>query len=222
VRAAALRGESFDELTRRTTANARRCFGSRIDSRYDCDRRHQSPFRHRHRPGRETPAIRDVAAELGLSDDELELYGKYKAKISAARRCGAHTQGAARPRHRDQSHTGRRRKSTSPWASPRALRRLGKNAILALREPSAGSRVRREGGAAGGGYAQVVPMEDITCTSPAIPRHRERAQPALSAMLDAHLHHGQRPRHGHAPCDLAAHDRHERPRPTQHHRGAGV
>src|SRR5438045_8601323 len=105
--------------------------------------------------------IRDVAAELGLSDDELELYGKFKAKVSL-RALRQRT-----PKGRLVLVTGitptpaGEGKSTVTVGVTQALRRLGKNAILAMREPSLGPVVGVKGGAAGGGYAQVGPMEDI-------------------------------------------------------------
>ena len=134
--------------------------------------------------------IRDVAAELGLSDDELELYGKYKAKISL----GALASRA--PRGRLVLVTGinptpaGEGKSTVTVGVTQALRRLGKNAILAMREPSLGPVFGVKGGAAGGGYAQVVPMEDINLHFTGDFHAIASAHNLLSALLDAHLHHG--------------------------------
>jgi len=134
--------------------------------------------------------IRDVAAELGLSDDELELYGKYKAKISL-RALRQRT-----PKGRLVLVTGinptpaGEGKSTVTVGVTQALRRLGKNAILALREPSLGPVFGVKGGAAGGGYAQVVPMEDINLHFTGDFHAIASAHNLLSAMLDAHLHHG--------------------------------
>jgi len=134
--------------------------------------------------------IRDVAAELGLSDDELELYGKYKAKISLRA-----LQKRA-PRGRLVLVTGinptpaGEGKSTVTVGVTQALRRLGKNAILAMREPSLGPVFGVKGGAAGGGYAQVVPMEDINLHFTGDFHAIASAHNLLSAMLDAHLHHG--------------------------------
>jgi formate--tetrahydrofolate ligase len=134
--------------------------------------------------------IRDVAAELGLSDDELELYGKYKAKISL-RALRQRT-----PRGRLVLVTGinptpaGEGKSTVTVGVTQALRRLGKNAILALREPSLGPVFGVKGGAAGGGYSQVVPMEDINLHFTGDFHAIASAHNLLSAMLDAHLHHG--------------------------------
>src|SRR5207253_8066309 len=134
--------------------------------------------------------IRDVAAELGLSDDELELYGKYKAKVSL-RALRQRT-----PKGRLVLVTGisptpaGEGKSTVTVGVTQALRRLGKNAILAMREPSLGPVFGVKGGAAGGGYAQVVPMEDINLHFTGDFHAIASAHNLLSAMLDAHLHHG--------------------------------
>jgi len=134
--------------------------------------------------------IRDVAAELGLADDELELYGKYKAKISLR---ALHKRP---PKGRLVLVTGinptpaGEGKSTVTVGVTQALRRLGKNAILALREPSLGPVFGVKGGAAGGGYSQVVPMEDINLHFTGDFHAIASAHNLLSAMLDAHLHHG--------------------------------
>ena len=134
--------------------------------------------------------IRDVAAELGLSDDELELYGRYKAKISLR------ALGAKPAKGRLVLVTGisptpaGEGKSTVTVGVTQALRRLGKNAILALREPSLGPVFGVKGGAAGGGYSQVVPMEDINLHFTGDFHAIASAHNLLSAMLDAHLHHG--------------------------------
>jgi formate--tetrahydrofolate ligase len=134
--------------------------------------------------------IRDVAAELGLADDELELYGKYKAKISLR------TLRPRTPKGRLVLVTGinptpaGEGKSTVTVGITQALRRLGKNAIMAMREPSLGPVFGVKGGAAGGGYAQVVPMEDINLHFTGDFHAIASAHNLLSAMLDAHLHHG--------------------------------
>jgi formate--tetrahydrofolate ligase len=134
--------------------------------------------------------IADVAAELGLAEDELELYGKYKAKIllkALERR---------EPKGRLVLVTGinptpaGEGKSTVTVGVTQALKKLGKNAILAMREPSLGPVFGVKGGAAGGGYAQVVPMEDINLHFTGDFHAIASAHNLLSAMLDAHLHHG--------------------------------
>jgi formate--tetrahydrofolate ligase len=134
--------------------------------------------------------IAEVAAELGLSDDEIELYGRYKAKIrlSALER--------RPPRGRLVLVTGinptpaGEGKSTVTVGLTQALRRLGKNATLCMREPSLGPVFGVKGGAAGGGYSQVVPMEDINLHFTGDFHAIASAHNLLSAMLDAHLHHG--------------------------------
>ena len=134
--------------------------------------------------------VADIAAELGLTDDEVELFGKYKAKISLdalARRP---------PKGRLVLVTGinptpaGEGKSTVTVGVTQALRKLGKDAILCLREPSLGPVFGVKGGAAGGGYAQVVPMEDINLHFTGDFHAIAAAHNLLSAMLDAHLHHG--------------------------------
>ena len=134
--------------------------------------------------------VADIAAELGLTDDEVELFGKYKAKVSLdalARRP---------PKGRLVLVTGinptpaGEGKSTVTVGVTQALRKLGKDAILCLREPSLGPVFGVKGGAAGGGYAQVVPMEDINLHFTGDFHAIAAAHNLLSAMFDAHLHHG--------------------------------
>ena len=134
--------------------------------------------------------IADVAAELGLADDEIELYGRYKAKISLRALDGR------KPRGRLVLVTGinptpaGEGKSTVTVGVTQALRRLGKQAILAIREPSLGPVFGVKGGAAGGGYSQVLPMEDINLHFTGDFHAIATAHNLLSAMLDAHVHHG--------------------------------
>ena len=134
--------------------------------------------------------IRDVATELGLSDDELELYGKYKAKISLRALEQRTTKGRLVLVTGINPTPAGEGKSTVTVGVTQALRRLGKNAILAMREPSLGPVFGVKGGAAGGGYAQVVPMEDINLHFTGDFHAITSAHNLLSAMLDAHLHHG--------------------------------
>jgi formate--tetrahydrofolate ligase len=134
--------------------------------------------------------IADVAAELGLADDEVEFYGRYKAKIAL--------QAIER-----RTPTGRlvlvtginptpagEGKSTVTVGVAQAMQKLGKRALLCIREPSLGPVFGVKGGAAGGGYAQVVPMEDINLHFTGDFHAISSAHNLLSAMLDAHLHHG--------------------------------
>jgi len=134
--------------------------------------------------------IADVARELGLADDEVEFYGRYKAKISLQ------TIERRQPTGRLVLVTGinptpaGEGKSTVTVGVTQALRKLGKQALLCIREPSLGPVFGVKGGAAGGGYAQVVPMEDINLHFTGDFHAISSAHNLLSAMLDAHLHHG--------------------------------
>jgi formate--tetrahydrofolate ligase len=133
--------------------------------------------------------IADVAAELGLADDEVEFYGRRKAKI------GLPALERRTPRGRLVLVTGitptaaGEGKSTVLVGLGQAMRRLGRNAIVCIREPSLGPVFGVKGGAAGGGYAQVVPMEDINLHFTGDFHAIASAHNLLSAMLDAHLHH---------------------------------
>ena len=134
--------------------------------------------------------IAEVAAEVGLGPDEILPYGRYKAKISAeaiARR---------KPKGRLVLVTGinptpaGEGKSTVTVGVSQALRRLGKKAVLCMREPSLGPVFGVKGGAAGGGYAQVVPMDEINLHFTGDFHAVTSAHNLLSAMLDNHLHQG--------------------------------
>ena len=134
--------------------------------------------------------IRDVALELGLQEDEFELYGRYKAKISIRALAARSQKGRLVLVTGINPTPAGEGKSTVTVGVTQALRRLGKNAILAIREPSLGPVFGVKGGAAGGGYAQVVPMEDINLHFTGDFHAITSAHNLLSAMLDAHLHHG--------------------------------
>jgi len=134
--------------------------------------------------------IADVAAEIGLTADEILPYGRYKAKISAeaiARRS---------PKGRLVLVTGinptpaGEGKSTVTVGLAQALRKLGKKVVVAIREPSLGPVFGVKGGAAGGGYAQVVPMDEINLHFTGDFHAITSAHNLLSAMLDNHIHHG--------------------------------
>ncbi len=134
--------------------------------------------------------IADIAAELGLADDEIEFYGRYKAKISLdalARRKATGRLVLVTGINPTPAGEG---KSTVTVGVTQALRKLGKKAMLCIREPSLGPVFGVKGGAAGGGYAQVVPMEDINLHFTGDFHAIAAAHNLLSAMLDAHLHHG--------------------------------
>jgi formate--tetrahydrofolate ligase len=134
--------------------------------------------------------IADVARELGLADDEVEFYGRYKAKISLQaieRRQATGRLVLVTGINPTPAGEG---KSTVTVGVAQALRKLGKKALLCIREPSLGPVFGVKGGAAGGGYAQVVPMEDINLHFTGDFHAISSAHNLLSAMLDAHLHHG--------------------------------
>jgi formate--tetrahydrofolate ligase len=134
--------------------------------------------------------IADVAAEVGLGADEILPYGRYKAKISAE------AVAARSPRGKLVLVTGinptpaGEGKSTVTVGLAQALRRMGKKVIVAIREPSLGPVFGVKGGAAGGGYAQVVPMDEINLHFTGDFHAITSAHNLLSAMLDNHLHHG--------------------------------
>ncbi len=133
--------------------------------------------------------IVDVAADLGLGADDIDLYGKFKAKVPLSLASRA-------PRGRLVLVTGinptaaGEGKTTTSVGLAQALRRLGKNATLCIREPSLGPVFGMKGGAAGGGYSQVVPMEDINLHFTGDFHAISSAHALLSAMLDNHLHQG--------------------------------
>jgi formate--tetrahydrofolate ligase len=134
--------------------------------------------------------IQDVAAELGLSPDDILLYGRHKAKISAE------AIRARAPKGRLILVTGinptpaGEGKSTVTVGVSQALRRLGQKVVLCIREPSLGPVFGVKGGAAGGGYAQVVPMDEINLHFTGDFHAITSAHNLLSAMLDNHLHQG--------------------------------
>ena len=136
--------------------------------------------------------ISQVAAELGLGEDDLELYGKYKAKVSLSvwDRLRDRPNGklilvsAINPTPAGEG------KTTNTVGIGDALRRLGKKVVIALREPSLGPCFGVKGGAAGGGYAQVVPMEDINLHFTGDIHAVTSANNLLAAVIDNHIHHG--------------------------------
>ena len=134
--------------------------------------------------------IQDVAAELGLGPDDILPYGRYKAKISAE------AVARGKPTGRLVLVTGinptpaGEGKSTVTVGVSQALRRLGKKVVVAIREPSLGPVFGVKGGAAGGGYAQVVPMDEINLHFTGDFHAITSAHNLLSAMLDNHLHQG--------------------------------
>jgi formate--tetrahydrofolate ligase len=136
--------------------------------------------------------IKDVAAKVGIGEDDLELYGKYKAKLSdeVMSQLEKKENGklilvtAINPTPAGEG------KTTISIGLTEALCSMGKNAVAALREPSLGPCFGIKGGAAGGGYAQVVPMEDLNLHFTGDFHAITSANNLLAAMLDNHLHHG--------------------------------
>ena len=136
--------------------------------------------------------IVDVAAAAGLDADDLELYGKYKAKLSADvwNKTAGNPDGklvlvtAINPTPAGEG------KTTTTVGLGQTMGKLGKKAMIALREPSLGPVFGIKGGAAGGGYAQVVPMEDINLHFTGDMHAITAANNLLCAMLDNHLQQG--------------------------------
>lgn len=133
-----------------------------------------------------------IAEKLGLTEEDIDLYGKYKCKISleALSKKDRNKDGklilvtAINPTPAGEG------KSTVTVGLGQALCRMGKNAVIALREPSLGPVFGVKGGAAGGGYAQVVPMEDINLHFTGDMHAITCANNLLSAAIDNHIHQG--------------------------------
>ncbi len=142
--------------------------------------------------GAKMKPITEIAQYLGLNEDDIDLYGKYKAKLSleVCERLKNKPSGklvlvtAINPTPAGEG------KTTTTVGLGQALNRIGKKAIIALREPSLGPSFGVKGGAAGGGYAQVVPMEDINLHFTGDIHAVSAAHNLLAAMLDNHLHQG--------------------------------
>ena len=136
--------------------------------------------------------IKDVAAKVGITEDELEFYGKYKAKLSddVWERVKDRPDGklvlvtAINPTPAGEG------KTTTTVGLGEAMARLDKKAVIALREPSLGPCLGIKGGAAGGGYAQVVPMEDLNLHFTGDFHAITSANNLLAALLDNHIQQG--------------------------------
>ena len=136
--------------------------------------------------------IQEVAKKINISEDDLELYGKYKAKLSSEliEKVKNNKDGklvlvtAINPTPAGEG------KTTISIGLGQALCRLGKNAVLALREPSLGPVMGVKGGATGGGYSQVVPMDDINLHFTGDIHALTAANNLLSAMIDNHIYQG--------------------------------
>jgi len=136
--------------------------------------------------------ITEIASKIGLSQDEIELYGNYKAKIdlSVMDRLKDKKDGkvilvtAINPTPAGEG------KSTTTVGLGQAFVKIGEDAIIALREPSFGPVMGVKGGAAGGGYSQVVPMEDLNLHFTGDLHAITTANNAISAIIDNHIHQG--------------------------------
>jgi formate--tetrahydrofolate ligase len=134
--------------------------------------------------------IEEVAAEAGLDPDRLDRYGKFKAKVPLSEL------DRSRPTGRLVLVTGitptsaGEGKSTVTIGLAQALRRAGRRVVACIREPSLGPVFGIKGGAAGGGYAQVIPMEDINLHFTGDLHAMTAANNLLAAMIDNHVHHG--------------------------------
>jgi len=136
--------------------------------------------------------ITEIAAELGLTEEDISLYGKYKAKIDSNQleQLKDKEDGklilvtAISPTPAGEG------KTTTSVGLVDALSAIGENAVIALREPSLGPVFGIKGGAAGGGYAQVVPMEDINLHFTGDFHAIGIANNLLAALIDNHIHHG--------------------------------
>ncbi len=136
--------------------------------------------------------IREVAAQYGISEDDLELYGKYKAKISDEFRDSVKDRPngklvlvtAINPTPAGEG------KTTTSIGLAQALSKAGKKTMVALREPSLGPCFGIKGGAAGGGYSQVVPMEDLNLHFTGDFHAVTTANNLLAALLDNHIQQG--------------------------------
>ena len=139
--------------------------------------------------------IADVAADAGILPDELELYGRYKAKVELS----ILDRLADRPDAKLINVTAitptpaGEGKTTTSVSLTQGFGKIGRRAVLALREPSLGPVFGVKGGAAGGGYAQVVPMEDINLHFTGDMHAITAANNLLSALVDAHVFHGHEP-----------------------------
>ena len=134
--------------------------------------------------------IAEVAAEVGLGPDEILPYGRYKAKISPAALARRTPSGRLILVTGISPTPAGEGKSTVTVGVAQAFRRLGQKVVVAIREPSLGPVFGVKGGAAGGGYAQIVPMEEINLHFTGDFHAITSAHNLLSAMLDNHLHHG--------------------------------
>ncbi|WP_223701954.1 formate--tetrahydrofolate ligase [Sutcliffiella deserti] len=136
--------------------------------------------------------IHEIADDLDIQEEELELYGRYKAKLSLNMLERLHNKEngkvilvtAINPTPAGEG------KSTVTVGLGQALKKLGKKSVIAMREPSLGPTMGMKGGATGGGYSQVLPMEDINLHFTGDIHAITTANNALAAMIDNHIHQG--------------------------------
>ncbi|MGG3989216.1 formate--tetrahydrofolate ligase [Bacillus smithii] len=140
----------------------------------------------------ELKPIKEVAKSIGLEEEDLEFYGKYKAKLSyeTLKRLNTKPNGKLILVTSINPTPAGEGKSTVTVGLGDALSQLGKKTMIALREPSLGPTMGIKGGAAGGGYAQVMPMEDINLHFTGDIHAITTANNALAALLDNHIHQG--------------------------------
>ena len=137
--------------------------------------------------------IVDVARELGLHDDEIELYGRSKAKVTLD---GIRRVEAERPRGKYVVVTAitptplGEGKSTTTVGLGQGLNHVGHKAAICIRQPSLGPVFGIKGGAAGGGYSQVIPMEDFNLHLTGDVHAIGAAHNLAAAFIDNHIHHG--------------------------------
>ena len=165
--------------------------------------------------------IGDIADELGLLHDEVEPYGRYKAKVdlSVIERLSDRPDAklinvtAITPTPAGEG------KTTTSVSLTQGLGKLGRKPVLCLREASLGPVFGVKGGAAGGGYAQVVPMEDLNLHFTGDLHAITAANNLLAALIDAHLHHGNALGLDPLAISLAPLHGHERPEPPERRHG---
>ena len=133
--------------------------------------------------------ITDVAADIGLTPDDLDQYGRYKAKVALELTTRTPKGKLVIVTAINPTAAGEGKTTTSVGLA-QALRKIGTNAVLCIREPSLGPVFGVKGGAAGGGYAQVLPMDDINLHFTGDFHAISSAHALLSAMLDNHLQQG--------------------------------
>lgn len=140
----------------------------------------------------EMKPIKEIAASLNLSEEDWEPYGHYKAKLSEklGEKLEARPDGKIILTTSINPTPAGEGKSTVTVGLGQALNKLNKKAVIALREPSLGPTMGLKGGAAGGGYSQVVPMEEINLHFTGDIHAITSANNALSAFIDNHIHHG--------------------------------